>query len=524
MMKNLFVNAIKAALVALPLIGVLSSCDKTKPNEPDPAKASVTVTVKSRATGADLTSSATIEVVSSTSTAAVSGNVITLTGNKDIPAQTVSVKATANGKSATSDVLVGAVAAGNVYQTSAVIVIDDTTSPEPPTPDEKVAAKATITVSVIDVATSKDVTASSKLTASVSGAAQLQENGNVFILTGDKDIAAQTLEVNATYGSATGACQYEVPAVPANTTYEGTLYVYVSTATGGGDTPDPAKDPAKATITVTVKDHTAGDADVTKDSKISVVSSVADAKVELVENVITITGAKDIATQTLTITVEHKSGTAVQKFTVGAIPAGKVYNAGVTIYVGQVPGTTTITYYEEFVRDANTYSNPYYLTNSHASHISHVSHTGVARMWIYNDTEYFFESTESYPYYVGSYVEDFDKLTDENVIKCAKLYNDGIEKKTGKYDLKASAWSMYTLFVIVETKTAEYKVVKKTVTSTGNVTLEDYSKFNVVSKHTNLYYEEQAVAGGHGSHYEHGHGHGTHGGGENAGGGIVIPD
>ena len=516
-MKNVFIKSLcKAAIAILPLAAIVSSCDFTNrgtDNEKEPAKAVITVSVFDRATGANLSSSATISA-SCSATVAVSGNVITVTGNKAIAAQTMTISASTSKGNGSTTIQIPALEPTWSYVGNAVIYVGEWGNVVP-TPGTKTEAEAQITVHVIDRAQNNaDVTAASTITASAGTVA-----GNVITIKGNKDIKAQTVNIKATYKDETGEDSVSIPAKA-----EGEFYgcgIVIPVGTSHVDPVTPEAKPAKATITVTVKNRANNDADVTADSEIKAEGE----GITVEKNVVTIIGANDIAKQDIAITAIYGELKATETFALKAVKAGKTYDATLTIYVGEkpvIPGEVVTKVEEQKICDVRTYGAKIFLPNATLAHASHASH-GEMLNWIENDSEYIFSDYEDFPVYTGSYVFEFDKITDATVKSVAAAYNTGISQYTAKYHVQASAWCIWTLYAQVETYTATYAVYNNTYTGGVLTASEELGKFDVITKNVLVTYEEQAHPG-HAAAYHEGEGHAAHGDSNNAGGGIVIAD
>lgn len=525
-MKNMFLKSIlKAAVAILPLAGLVSSCDLFTNNgastEQEPAKAVINVKVVDRATGADLSSSATI-TASCSATVSVAGPVVTITGNKSIAAQSVTINASTSAGTGSTTIQIPALNPTWSYVGNATIFVGSWPN-VPPTPAVKEEAEAEINVSVIDLSQNeKDVTADATITATSTGSEALAVANNIVTITGNKAIAAQTVTVKAAYNELTGEETIDIPAVAEGEFYGCGLFIPV-----GKSTPvPPGEDKAAvATIKVKVLDRSAENADVTEASTIAATSSDAACKIAVDKNVITVTGDLAIAAQDITINVTYGELKATDTFALKEVAANKTYKASKTIYVGEspyVPGEGSI---EEFkIAEVYTYGEMIFLPNAtlqHKSLAQHASHNGHGVMlnWMENDSEYIFTDWETYPVYTGSYVWKFNEITDPTVKEIASAFNGGIKSSTAQYYVKASAWSIWTLFAQVETVTTTYEV--RDIKADGSYTV--LGMFDVISKNVVVTYEEQAHPG-HAAAYHKGEGHGSHGDSNNAGGGIIIAD
>lgn len=523
-MKNMFLKSIlKAAIAILPLAGLVSSCDLFTNNgastEQEPAKAVITVKVVDRATGADLSSSATI-TASCSATVSVAGPVVTITGDKSIAAQSVTINASTSAGTGSTTIQIPALNPTWNYVGNATVFVGSWPN-VPPTPAVKEEAEAEINVFVFDRSQNdKDVTADATITATSTGSEALSVAQSVVTITGNKAIAAQTVTVKAVYNEISGEESIDIPAVAEGEFYGCGLYIPV-----GKDTPiPPIEDKAAvATITVKVLDRSADNADVTEASTIAATSSDATCKVAVDKNVITVTGDLAIAAQSITINVTYGELKATDTFALKDVAVNKIYKASKTIYVGESPiNPDSIQEYK--ITEVYTYGDRIFLPNAtlqHASLALHASHAGHGVMlnWMENDSEYLFTDWETYPVYTGSYVWRFDEIENATVKEVASAFNTGIKSSTAQYYVKASAWSIWTLYAQVETVTTTYEV--RYVKADGSYTV--LGLFDVISKNVVVTYEEQAHPG-HSHAYHAGAGHASHGDASNAGGGIIIAD
>lgn len=532
-MKSINIKSIcKAAIAILPIVGLLASCEPTKHNtvgDKDPATANITVKVIDRSNGADVTGSATISATASSGTVAVSGNVVTVTGNKELAAQTITVNASTSAGSGSTGVAIPALAAACVYSGSVTVFVG-TRPDNPPTPATLDAAQAVIKVMVIDRAQdNKEVTSESTISATSTGKDDMKVAGNIITITGNKALAAQTVTVKAVYKENEGTDSISIPAKNEGEFYGCALFIPVGKVTP----PTPETKEAVATITVTVKDRANDDADVTADFTFKVESSCSDCDIVVDKNVITVTGHKAIDAQKLTVTASSISSDLVvsEEFDLIEVAANGKYEAGLDIFIGEPdvpgPGDVTTSYVEKKMVDVYTYGSMYFLPAATLTHDSHVKfdHNGHAYelYWIENDTEYIYEDYEDYTTYAGSYVFEFDKISDPNIKAIAALYNNGIKSGKETYHVQASAWSIWTLWAQVETVTTTYSVQKQTSQDGKVLSSEEIGRFDVITKNVIVTYEEAAHPG-HAAMYHFGEGHAAHGAANNAGGGIVIAD
>ena len=114
------------------LVGVFAACQPETIEttfEPDPAVATITVSVYDLASGSDVTGSATI----TPSEGSLVGNVITLTGNPAISAKTITVSASYNGASNSETVKINALLAGGKADYTVTVQVGEV--PVIPDPD-----------------------------------------------------------------------------------------------------------------------------------------------------------------------------------------------------------------------------------------------------------------------------------------------------------------------------------------------------------------------------------------------------
>lgn len=295
------------------------------------------------------------------------------------------------------------------------------------------------------------------------------------------------------------------------------------------DDPDAGKDPAKASIAVTVMNRFDG-SNVTSASTITAEASTKS------YNDVTVNGSavfidadesyKTIDKQTIHITATYQSYTETADVEIPWIYGGGEATFGVTIVLGDAD------YKAELVKSVKNAPRYYYMANSNYAHTLHglqgITHSGddygeEVINWMQNDTEFKLERYETYEAWYGQEVDNFAGISDSNVKKCAEPYNTGVTKTTKKAHLVVSAWSVYSAIAIVNSETMTYEVYKYEMgAKAGKV-----GEFTVTNYNTLLDYAEAAHPS-HASHYVYGKGaHGPsdlHGNQDNAGGGIIIAD
>lgn len=295
------------------------------------------------------------------------------------------------------------------------------------------------------------------------------------------------------------------------------------------DDPDAGKDPAKASIAVTVMNRFDG-SNVTSASTITAEASTKS------YNDVTVNGSavyidadesyKTIDKQTIHITATYQSYSETADVEIPWIYGGGEATFGVTIVLGDAD------YKAELVKSEVNDPKYYYMANCNYTHTAHglqaISHShynyGEEEMkWMQNDTEFALERNEEYEAWYGQEVDNFAGISDSNVKKCAQPYNTGVNRTKKNAHIVVSAWSVYSAVVIVNSETMTYEVYKYEMGSkAGKV-----GEFTVTNYNTLLDYAEAAHPS-HASHYHYGHGahgsHDLHGNQDNAGGGIVIAD
>lgn len=376
------------------------------------------------------------------------------------------------------------------------------------------AAKAVITVSAYDAENGAELNPT-KITTSAGSV-----EGNKITITGDKDIAKQTVTVTIEYNDLTGSGKVEIPALKAGsvgnysiTFVVGEKEIYVPV--------DPEYEAAKAVITAKTQfEEGAEEVDVTYSFESTVEGGTAEG------NVFTIVGAKNIPAQTVTVTAHVGEKDLVEVVDIPALKEGTVNNYTVIFHV--VPDgkdVVTITTYVVSSEAPKSEESPrYYLTGNY----NH-SHNGIDQ-WIANDAEWLLEAKVNYNSYVGyEYVNeviekdcDFVKVLTEPLKNAA-----GIKEYPETMKFKVSAWSLYAAWAVVTTTTTNYTVNEIVSTTIDGEEQPDqvskvasYSIVNksVVADHTEIAHPDHSHAYVPGHGHDHGHGNG------NAGGGIVIPD
>lgn len=309
------------AFASAALAGILVSSCKIEDIETtftaENAVAKIEVTVLDAETGLDVSNKAEITAVSSNgSKIEVDGNIVKVTGNKDIKENIVTVSASYNGLSAASvDVKINPLLAGGRASYGATLIVGYIHPVEN--------AKAFISYNVIDLADGKDITATSKVSfvSSLVGT-PLEAKDGVVVLEGYKDLEAQnvTFYAKAADGREASSVVVPVKALPA-----GQTAAYVATLTVAAPVPpEPVKDPAYATITVSVVDLQDGQ-DVTAVSYITAETDGSDATlVQMTANTFKLTAKEgDLAAQTLTVNASFGDRQAnTVKVQINAVPAG----------------------------------------------------------------------------------------------------------------------------------------------------------------------------------------------------------
>ncbi|MDO4165630.1 MAG: DUF3869 domain-containing protein [Bacteroides sp.] len=145
--------------------------------------------------------------------------------------------------------------------------------------------------------------------------------------------------------------------------------------------------------------------------------------------------------------------------------------------------------------------------------LGEASHSHNGDTWCLNDNDYILTWNLTYTVYNQSEVTDVevvDDAFDYSALETAFTYNYN-EEATLK--VQVSAWAYYKVWTTKTVTTAKYKISRSGGSELCTLTVESTTS-------TSAQYQETAFN----SHYEYGHGHGTHGGSDNAGGGIVYSD
>lgn len=288
----------------------------------DPAVAYITFDVFDLESGKSVLDQATISIESSLG-AIYSHNqgLVTIKGTNDVAAQQITIKATLGTRTASSVVELAALEAPKQATYSTTVVLP---APEPVI----IPAKAYINVKVVDDETGADVTASATVSAeSTVDTPEVDNTKKVVTLSNVAGLAAQTVTVNAKVGAKTAdAAVVELAeiATGSSASYYVTLHIPY-------EKPEPVVDPAKAYVSFDVIDLASG-ASVLAEATLTITSSTGET-LSHEAGVITLTGDKDLAAQTVTIKAVYEGRTATQTVEVAALqaPAQKYYSTNVLI-------------------------------------------------------------------------------------------------------------------------------------------------------------------------------------------------
>lgn len=367
------------------------------------------------------------------------------------------------------------------------------------------AAKAVITVSAFDAKNGTELNPTRIETSAGTVA------GKEITITGNKDIAKQTVEVTIECNGLIGKGKVEVPALKA-----GSVGRYSITFLVGEKeiiVPD-EKEAAEAKIIATAVNGVTGEA--LEGVKFEFASTVAGGEFDGV-NAYTIIGNKEIAAQTVTVTATCEGmEPAVSKV---EIPALKE-NTKSTYYVNfRMIENTIVEEVTYLVSKGESTGSDFtkYLTGNY----NH-THNGIDQ-WLSNDSEYLLNATVTYTAYTGLNVIEKNVTEDapEFVTSLIDAYESvgGIKEVEAAMTFKVSAWSLYAAWVMVNTTVAPYKV-EKLVNGEVKATVATFSleTKSVKADHTEIAHpsHSHAYVPGHG--HDHGHGNG------NAGGGISYAD
>ena len=302
------------ALASFAILGTLVSCQieniQTTFN-PKNAKATITIKAYDALSGnVDVSGSPdlSITVNGSLTTPSVKGNEITIEGNPEIKAQTVTIEAKYHDRKGQTSVDVKPLRSGGKAAYPAIIVIGSASYK----------ATAVVQVSVWDRASQKDVTSDAeiKLEGYPSGCTLEGEKGSYSISSTDP-IPAFSLKIKTTYGGETQEQTLGIRKIERDETLRyGTSFSFGEVG---------ANDPAVAVIKVAVIDNAKG-TEVSDKATISAkLESGSKAGVSCKGNEITVTAGSDLrlAAQKVTITTVYDNRTETSEFSIPEIAAGK---------------------------------------------------------------------------------------------------------------------------------------------------------------------------------------------------------
>lgn len=220
---------------------------------------------------------------------------------------------------------------------------------------------------------------------------------------------------------------------------------------------------------------------------------------------------KTVNAEDIAITASFKGLSETQTVHVATLLPGGLAQYSALFVFGSEGDIT----YESRLVSQESEDETLWLTNSHYSH-------GGEGNWLYNESEFILTGTVDYEIWSGSKLLSVDPATDANVKAFADAIeaNDPVTKTPGSLDLKISAWAAYRAWQTRTATTFVYDVYKVntllgTETKLGTFSFLKYSG-NAAQ------WEEKAISN-HAGHYQKGHGTvDTHGGHNNAGGGIIF--
>lgn len=380
-------------------------------------------------------------------------------------------------------------------------------------------AKAVIAVSAYYAADGREL---SDFTISTSAPGSVV-NGKEIVITGNKDISEQTVEVSITCNKLTGAGtvngtgKVKVPNLKAGSVghYSITFFVYEDRIVENVPS-EPAEEPAEAKVIATAVNANDEEIEgVTFEFKSTVEGGMADG------GIYTISGKEEndgkILKQTVTVIAHVGEQTDSAKVD---IPELKV-NTKATYYVkfcmidNEIEEITT---YSVETGEPESNEMKYYLTGD-----KEYSHNGIEQ-WLSNYSEYKLHATVTYKTYTG--LEVIKKEVKEESDFVNSLIEGfesvgGIKEVDAAMQFDVSAWSIYAAWATVTTTEVPYTVIKK-VTKDGVVNENEVATFSLKTKSVVAGHEEVAHPD-HSHGYVVGHGH-DHGNSGNAGGGIVYAD
>lgn len=269
--------------------------------------------------------------------------------------------------------------------------------------------------------------------------------------------------------------------------------------------------PAKAVITVGFVDVNKPDVAVTSGVKLTADTGTVDGFT------VTLLGNKALSATTVKLTATYKGYTTEMSVNVPELKAGGVSYINVNMIVGKPNVDKTIELVEGVPGDFILYGPYYFQPEGHEL----VFHEDM--MWAKNLSEFILHGTVTYPNISGQEVKNL-QIFDETLKNVVDVYvlalDSGVEQTIEEMEITVSAWSYYTAYALVGEVAIPFTVYADKGTKDEAVV----ATFDLVFTVSACEYEEIANPEGHG-HYELGHGHAhDHGGSDNAGGGIVIPE
>lgn len=292
---------------------------------------------------------------------------------------------------------------------------------------------------------------------------------------------------------------------------------------------------AVATITVTVIDASHANADVSHSSDLRLeASSTANCIIKISGNELTIEGGPALQKQDVTITAFYEDLSGKTTKTVNSLLAGGKASYDATILVGTAPSPSGAKYFaiEQGIEIKDVKVGTF--TSSHGLHTythdySHAT-TGYGfgeGKWLYNESEFILKTSVVYEnehgtigvsteFAEGHTVEDM-----KNVMYYSEaLYGKKAVKESEPYEIKVSAFAMYSAFCTKTSLCTTYDIIRREEGKDDFIA----GKVRVITVETQIEYCEAAIPG-HEGHYHYGHGHDDiHGYSSNAGGGIVFAD
>lgn len=221
---------------------------------------------------------------------------------------------------------------------------------------------------------------------------------------------------------------------------------------------------------------------------------------------------KTIDAEALTITASFKTLPAkTETINIPTILPGGIGNYTVTFVFGSEGDVR----YEEVQFSKDETNETIWLTNSHYSHAGELDH------WLYNDSEFILTGNVDYDLWSGTQVISVIPDNDANVNNFVKAHTENpVTKTPATLELKVSAWAAYRAW---QTRTSTLFVYDVYKINDVLGSREKIGTFSFKEYTGNAAQWEEKANPGHAGHYQKGHGSvDTHGGHNNAGGGIIF--